>query len=77
MRRGVNFGEKSVDELMTKSPRTIDENASLAQTIEIMEQKEITTLVVVSETNRLKGYIHLHDILGRGGTIRMTMNGHA
>lgn len=75
VRRGIDFGKKSVDELMTKSPRTIDENASLARTIEIMEQKEITTLVVVDESNRLKGYIHLHDILGRGGTIRMTMNG--
>ncbi len=75
VRRGVDFGEKSVDELMTKSPRTIDENTSVARTIEIMEQKEITTLVVVSESNKLKGYIHLHDILGRGGTIRMTMNG--
>ncbi|MEN6465950.1 MAG: KpsF/GutQ family sugar-phosphate isomerase [Syntrophaceae bacterium] len=75
VRKGVDFGKKSVDELMTKSPRTIDENASLARTIEIMEQKEITTLVVVSGSNKLKGYIHLHDILGRGGTIRMTMNG--
>lgn len=75
VRKGVDFRSKSVDELMTKSPRTIDENTSLARTIEIMEQKEITTLVVVSESNKLKGYIHLHDILGRGGTIRMTMNG--
>jgi len=75
VRKGVDFSSKSVDELMTKSPRTIDENTSLARTIEIMEQKEITTLVVVSESNKLKGYIHLHDILGRGGTIRMTMNG--
>lgn len=75
VRKGVDFGKKSVDDLMTKSPRTIDENTSLARTIEIMEQKEITTLVVVSESNQLKGYIHLHDILGRGGTIRMTMNG--
>ncbi len=75
VRKGVDFSSKTVDELMTKSPRTIDENTSLARTIEIMEQKEITTLVVVSESNKLKGYIHLHDILGRGGTIRMTMNG--
>lgn len=75
VRKGVNFSEKSVDELMTRSPRTIEESASLARTIEIMEQKEITTLVVVSKSNKLKGYIHLHDILGRGGTIRMTMNG--
>lgn len=75
VKRGVDFGKKSVDELMTKSPRTIDENTSLARTIEIMEEKEITTLVVVNESNKLKGYIHLHDILGRGGTIRMTMNG--
>lgn len=75
VRRNTDFGSRTVDELMTKSPLTIDENTSLAATLEIMEKKEITALVVVDEQGRLTGYIHLHDILGRGGTIRMTMNG--
>jgi arabinose-5-phosphate isomerase len=75
VRRQTNFGSKTVDDLMTKSPLTIDEGASLASTLEIMEKKEITALVVVDSQKRLIGYVHLHDILGRGGTIRMSING--
>lgn len=75
VRRQTNFGSKTVDDLMTKSPLTIDEGASLAATLEIMEKKEITALVVVDREKRVIGYVHLHDILGRGGTIRMSING--
>jgi arabinose-5-phosphate isomerase len=39
-----------------------------------MQQKEITTLVVVNEKNQLKGYVHLHDILGRGGTLKISIS---
>ncbi len=75
VRRQTDFGKKTVDDLMTKSPLTIDEGTSLAATLEIMEKKEITALVVVDSKKRLIGYVHLHDILGRGGTIRMSING--
>ncbi|MFB3926879.1 MAG: CBS domain-containing protein, partial [Syntrophales bacterium] len=73
VRKGVNFRKKPVDDLMTPTPKTISENLSLAQALEIMEKYEITTLVVVNDKKELKGYVHLHDILGRGGTVRMSM----
>jgi len=72
--RGEDFGNRTVDELMTRSPKTVDENLSLAETLESMERDEITTLVVVDDEQRVKGYIHLHDILGRGGTVRMSVS---
>jgi len=59
---------------MTRSPKTIEENTSLAQTIEYMQKDEVTTLIVVNEKNQLKGYVHLHDILGRGGTLKMSFS---
>jgi arabinose-5-phosphate isomerase len=59
---------------MTRSPKTIQENTSLAQTLEYMQKDEITTLVVVNGNNQLKGYLHLHDILGRGGTLKMSFS---
>jgi len=70
---GLNFKEKIVDELMTKSPMTISPDKSLADTIETMQKKEITALAVVNEKGQLDGYVHLHDILGRGGTIRISV----
>jgi len=78
VKRGVRFEAIPVDDIMTTSPRTIDENTTLAKTVETMETLEITTLVVTGKNNRLKGYIHLHDIFGRGGTLRMYVpNGNA
>jgi arabinose-5-phosphate isomerase len=74
VKRGEDFGNRTVDELMTRSPKTVDENLSLAETLESMERDEITTLVVVDDEQRVKGYVHLHDILGRGGTVRMSVS---
>jgi arabinose-5-phosphate isomerase len=73
VRKGQNFRGKLIDDLMTCSPKTIEENTSVAQTIELMQKDEITTFVVVDEGGRLKGYVHLHDTLGRGGTLRMSL----
>jgi arabinose-5-phosphate isomerase len=73
VRRGTDFRNKTVDDVMTSSPKTIEENASLARTIEYMQLEEITTLAVVNGKNRLTGYIHLHDILGRGGTLKISV----
>jgi len=78
VKRGVRFEVIPVDEIMTKTPRTIDESTTLARTVEMMETLEITTLVVTGKNSKLKGYIHLHDIFGRGGTLRMSVpNGNA
>jgi len=73
VRRGTDFRNKTIDNVMTLSPKTIEENASLARTIEYMQKEEITTLAVVNGKNRLTGYIHLHDILGRGGTLKISV----
>lgn len=73
IRKGEDFKNKLIDDLMTPSPKTIEEHASLARTIEYMQKEEITTLVVVNDKKRLKGYIHLHDILGRGGTLKISL----
>jgi arabinose-5-phosphate isomerase len=73
VRKGYDFKNKTIDDVMTPSPKTIEEDASLAQTIEYMQKDEITTLVVVNKKKQLKGYIHLHDILGRGGSLKISV----
>ena len=73
VRKGISIQEKQIDEIMTSSPKTIEDNWSLARTIEFMQTDEITALAVVNGDNQLQGYVHLHDILGRGGTIRISM----
>ena len=73
IRRGEDFKNKLIDDLMTPSPKTIEEHVSLARAIEYMQKEEITTLVVVNDKKCLKGYLHLHDILGRGGTLKISL----
>ncbi len=76
VRRHIRKGrtlQGPIDAFMTPNPRTIGEDTTLGETIEAMQQREITTLVVVNGKNRLMGYVHLHDILGRGGTLKMTV----
>ena len=73
VRRGIDFKGLAVDDLMTRSPKVADPGASLAETIEFMQRAEITALAVVSAGGRLDGYIHLHDILGRGGTVKISL----
>ena len=74
IRRGESLKDRLIDDIMTPSPKTVTENASVAQTIETMQQREITTLVVVNGQHKLKGYVHLHDILGRGGTLKISVS---
>jgi arabinose-5-phosphate isomerase len=71
--KGISFEGKIIDNLMTRKPKTIDENISLAQTMELMQKEEITSFAVLNEKKELKGYIHLHDILGRGGSVVISL----
>lgn len=71
--RGISFEGRTIDDVMTANPKTIDEKASLAETVEFMQKKEITSLAVVNEKKKLKGYVHLHDIFGRGGSVNISL----
>ncbi len=74
VRTGVDFRNEPIGTFMTRRPKTVREAISVAQAVEQMQRDEITTLVVTDAANRLRGYIHLHDILGRGGTLKMTLS---
>jgi len=60
-----NIHSMKVEDIMTPSPRTIDEDLSAAEALGIMELYGITHLVILDREKRLKGVIHLHDLLGR------------
>lgn len=60
-----NVNDMRVEELMTGSPKTVDEELTTAEALGLMELYGITHLVVVDRHHRVKGLLHLHDILGR------------
>ena len=61
-----------LDKFMTKSPFVVNENMPAAKALSIMNEKKITSLLVVSDkqykkTNKiLKGIIHIHFLLQSG-----------
>jgi arabinose-5-phosphate isomerase len=60
---------RPVSQFMTKAPRTIDPEASVAAAVRAMEDRErglITSLVAVDEAHVAIGVIHLHDCLKTG-----------
>ena len=54
-----------VEDIMTKSPKTINEDITAAEALEIMELYGITHLVILDKTKKVTGILHLHDLLGR------------
>ena len=55
-----------VASLMTKNPSHGRADNSVAELLDLMEQKAITVLPVTKEDGTLLGVIHLHDLLGKG-----------
>ncbi|MHB8834707.1 MAG: KpsF/GutQ family sugar-phosphate isomerase [Candidatus Methylomirabilia bacterium] len=64
--RGIDFSKARVGEVMTRDPVTIDEQEYGVQALRLMESRSITSLAVTDAAGRLKGLLHLHDLLKAG-----------
>lgn len=54
----------NVEQIMSVPPKMIDIGKKASDTIELMENNEITVLPVVDKTKQVKGIVHLHGLLG-------------
>ena len=54
-----------VEDIMSPSPKTIDEDQTAAEALGIMELYGITHLVILDKRKCVKGVVHLHDLFGR------------
>ena len=52
--------------VMTKHPRFAAPGMSAAELMDIMEARAITVLPVADDTLRIRGIVHMHDLLGKG-----------
>ncbi len=53
-------------DIMTSSPKTIEKDALAINAFNLMEDNNITQLIVATKENKYIGMIHLHDILKEG-----------
>src|SRR5262249_27737559 len=63
-KRGKDALDLSAGECMTKTPSTIAATEFAATALALMEEKKITSLMVVDKAGKLEGIVHLHDLWG-------------
>jgi arabinose-5-phosphate isomerase len=61
-KRGKDVLDLTAAECMTKNPRTIAAGEFAATALALMEEKKITSLMVVDGSGKLEGIVHLHDL---------------
>ena len=62
-RRGKDALDLTAGECMTRNPQTISSREFAATALALMEERKITSLVVVDD-GKLRGIVHLHDLWG-------------
>jgi len=63
-KRGKDVMDLTAGEAMTSSPKTITGGEFAATALAWMEEKKITSLLVVDGAGKLEGIVHLHDLWG-------------
>jgi arabinose-5-phosphate isomerase len=63
-REGGAALSKTAGEAMHASPRTIGSNELAATALALLEERKITSLVVVDHAGKVEGIVHLHDLWG-------------
>jgi arabinose-5-phosphate isomerase len=61
-KRGKDGMDLTAGEAMTRSPKTISAGEFAATALALMEEKKITSLMVVDGGGKLEGIVHLHDL---------------
>jgi arabinose-5-phosphate isomerase len=61
-RDGSHALEHTAGEIMNPRPLTIDGGVLASSALALMEEKKITSLIVVAATGQVEGVVHLHDL---------------
>jgi arabinose-5-phosphate isomerase len=63
LEKRLDISSTPVSTVMSKQPRTIGPDALAAEAVQIMEQYNISQMLVVDADNRLVGALNMHDLL--------------
>ena len=62
----VDFHDAPIGQHMTTRCKTVTREILAAAALHTMEERKISSLVIVDDANRPTGLIHLHDLLRAG-----------
>jgi arabinose-5-phosphate isomerase len=60
--RRENVLDLSAGDCLTKNPVTLPRSELAAAALRLMEEKKITSVLIVDNQNRLEGVVHIHDL---------------
>lgn len=60
------ISDLNVNDVMTENPRTVGPDLPGYDALNMMEKYQITILPITDDAGKIKGILHLHDILGKG-----------
>lgn len=64
MEKGVLDGK--AEDIMSTGPKTVLEDDFAVKALNIMQQNNISQVIVVNTSDHVKGFVHLHDLLREG-----------
>jgi len=62
MSNGTNVLSRHASEVMTRRPVTVAPETLATEALHVLEQRKITSIVVVDAANVVQGVVHLHDL---------------
>jgi arabinose-5-phosphate isomerase len=65
LHKTMDLNEIKASDIMTRNPKNIQKDEFAVKALQIMQQNNITQLVVMDE-QKVAGFIHLHDLLKEG-----------
>lgn len=65
LQKETNLAQLTAADIMTKTPKTINRDEFAVLALQIMQQNNITQLVV-KDGEKVAGFVHLHDLLKEG-----------
>ena len=60
--KGPGFLAQSAADVMTRNPVTVTRDTLAAEALHVLEQRKITSIVVVDDRGIVQGVVHLHDL---------------
>lgn len=66
LHKNLDFSDMATADVMTRNPKVVKSNLLAVAAIEIMENFNITQLIVVDDSRKPVGMLHLHDLVKAG-----------
>ena len=66
MAKNKSIVDLTVEDVMTKDPWAVHLDSPAYDALNLMEEYQITVLPITDANRKVRGILHLHDILGKG-----------